>query len=106
LDILQFYNFKNIHFVVGICNDKKHSEMLQELMNFKKSYIYLTETPEKTLAIKDYDAVFFDSAKFASSDPIDVLDAAISNANKEDLIIVTGSLYLICKIKSLILADT
>ncbi|MDR2724312.1 MAG: hypothetical protein LBB25_03885 [Holosporaceae bacterium] len=105
LDILQFYNFKNIHFIVGICNDKRYSEMLLKLTNFEKSHIYLTETPEKTLAIKDYDEVFRKSAIFVSANPIKALDAAILNANEEDLIIITGSLYLVGKIKSLIQID-
>ncbi|MDR0753421.1 MAG: hypothetical protein LBE95_02005 [Holosporaceae bacterium] len=100
LDILQFYNFKDVHFVVGICNDKNHYEMLWELMNFKNSHIYLTETPHKTLPIKDYDAIFLSSAKFASANQIDTLDAAISNASDGDLIVVTGSLYLVGMIKN------
>jgi dihydrofolate synthase/folylpolyglutamate synthase len=102
LDILQFYNFKNVHFVVGICNDKRHSEMLQELANFRNSNLYLTETPEKTLPLKGYDEIFRKSARFALANPFEALDAAISNAEEEDLIVVTGSLYLIGKIKSLI----
>ena len=105
LNILQFYNFENIHFVVGICSDKKHSKMLQELTNFKNSYIYLTETPEKTLIIKDYNTIFLNVAKFASANPIDALNRAIANASEKDLIVVTGSLYLVGRIKSLILTD-
>jgi dihydrofolate synthase/folylpolyglutamate synthase len=102
LDILQFYDFRNVHFVVGICADKKHSQMLQKLANCRNSYIYLTETPNKTLYLKDYDEVFRKLAKIVTENPLDALDAAIANAGEDDLVVVTGSLYLIGKIKTLI----
>ncbi|MDR0753208.1 MAG: hypothetical protein LBE95_00880 [Holosporaceae bacterium] len=102
LDILQFYNFRNVHFVVGICADKKHSEMLQKLTNYRNSYIYLTETPNKTLYLKNYDEVFRKLAKIATKNPLDALNTAIASASEKDLVIVTGSLYLIGKIKTLI----
>jgi folylpolyglutamate synthase/dihydropteroate synthase len=78
--------------------------MLQKLVDFKNSNIYLTETPEKTRILKDYDTVFLNLAKFTSANPIDALDAAVSNASEEDLIVVTGSLYLVGKIKNAILS--
>ncbi|MDR2646498.1 MAG: hypothetical protein LBC04_05030 [Holosporaceae bacterium] len=102
LDILQFYNFRNVHFVVGICADKKHSEMLQKLISCRNSYIYLTETPNKTLYLKDYEEVFQKLAKIVTENPLDALNAAIANTDDEDLVVVTGSLYLIGKIKALI----
>ncbi|MDR1983146.1 MAG: hypothetical protein LBQ08_05130 [Holosporaceae bacterium] len=100
LDILRHYNFDKVHLVVGICHDKKHSQMLEKLINFPNFIIYLTETPEKTLSIQDYDQKFLQRAAFISSDPMEVLDVAISRSHKDDLVLATGSLYLIGKIKN------
>jgi len=101
LDILKHFTFQNVHFVVGICYDKNHSKMLEKLSGLPNSLIYLTETPEKTLSIKNYEERFLKTAKFVSSDPILALDAAISNSTERDLVVITGSLYLIGKIKNL-----
>jgi dihydrofolate synthase/folylpolyglutamate synthase len=97
-DILEFYNFEKVHFVIGVCNDKKHNEMLEQLANIDGSCVYLTETPEKTLPVLDYDEKFRKLAKFISSNPIETLETALSAANRNDLIVVTGSLYLVGKI--------
>ncbi|MDR0968351.1 MAG: hypothetical protein LBL99_01800 [Holosporaceae bacterium] len=106
LEILQFYRFKELRFVVGICHDKSHFEMLRKLSNFKNSRIYLTETPLKTLPLKGYDEVFLKRAEFSSSDPIETLNAAVLDSNENDLIVVTGSLYLVGAIKCALAAKS
>ena len=88
-----------MHFVVGICRDKKHAEMLKKLSEFPNALLYLTETPEKTLSVGDYDECFRRAAAFVSPDPAEALDAALENAAENDLIVVTGSLYLAGRIK-------
>ncbi|MDR2780987.1 MAG: hypothetical protein LBB21_00805 [Holosporaceae bacterium] len=101
LEILRYYNYDRVHFVIGVCSDKNHRLMLEALSTVGgcgRSVIYLTETPVKTTPLKDYDKSFLESANFSSPDQIKALDAAISNAKNEDLIIVTGSLYLVGKI--------
>ncbi|MDR0556155.1 MAG: hypothetical protein LBG20_04105 [Holosporaceae bacterium] len=102
LDILQFYNFESLYFIVGICRDKNHHEMLSQLMHFRDSntHIYLTETPVKTLHLAEYDEIFRKTAKIMSPNPILALDKAIDEANSSPRpgIIVTGSLYLLGKI--------
>jgi dihydrofolate synthase/folylpolyglutamate synthase len=99
-DLLKHYAYGDIHFVAGICKDKNHREMLQKLKSLDRSRLYLTETPVKTLSLKDYDDIFLKEADFASPDPIVALNTAVSNAAPEDLIVVTGSLYLTGKIKN------
>ncbi|MDR0631767.1 MAG: hypothetical protein LBF54_00775 [Holosporaceae bacterium] len=108
LDILKFYDFDEVHFVVGICCDKNHSEMLAKLMQVKNAHLYLTETPEKTLSTGNYDERFCKTARFMSSKPMKALDMAVSHAKEsagENLVIVTGSLYLVGKIKAKIEAE-
>jgi dihydrofolate synthase/folylpolyglutamate synthase len=103
LDILRHYKFDGIRFVVGICRDKKHSQMLEKLADFPRSVLYLTETPEKTLPIQDYERKFLRSAAFVSSDPEEALESALSDCAENDLIAITGSLYLVGKLRRHIL---
>ncbi|MDR1375744.1 MAG: hypothetical protein LBJ45_02940 [Holosporaceae bacterium] len=98
LEILSHYKFREIHFVVGICSDKNHLKMLQKLMTLKNSHLYLTETPLKTLPLKCYDKNFLELAQFASPNPLEAFNAAVLNAKSDDLLVVTGSLYLISRI--------
>ncbi|MDR2268037.1 MAG: hypothetical protein LBD81_01125 [Holosporaceae bacterium] len=98
LEILNHYEFTKIHFVVGICHDKNHEKMLKKLTALKNSYLYLTETPYKTLPLAGYGKKFLKLARFASPDPMEVLDAAILSSRSDDLLVVTGSLYLISSI--------
>lgn len=101
IDMLKYYHFQNVHFVIGICNDKNHHEMLQIFLDVPNSYLYLTETPTKTLTIHKYEEYFIEAARFVSASQIDTLNEAINNALKNDIIIVTGSLYLIGYIKKI-----
>jgi dihydrofolate synthase/folylpolyglutamate synthase len=102
LNLLEYYDYENIHFIVGICYDKNHGEMLQKLKNFRNSHLYLTETPVKTLAVENYDEIFRKSACFASQNPFEAVEAAVLKSNPNDLIIATGSLYLVGMIKKYI----
>ncbi|MDR3187317.1 MAG: hypothetical protein LBT63_02740 [Holosporaceae bacterium] len=98
LEILSHYKFASVHFVVGICSSKNHEEMLQKLTTLENSHLYLTESTFKTLPLASYGEKFLKLARFASSDPSEALNAAVLNATGDDLLVVTGSLYLISSI--------
>ena len=102
LEILENFNFDAVHFVVGICFDKDHRQMLESLHSVKNSHIYLTETPEKTLSINNYSGSTRSFSEFSSEDPLSALNTAIEKSSPQDLIIVTGSLYLTGLVKTLI----
>lgn len=102
LEILRYYRFRAVHFVVGICKTKDHKKMLDMLFNFPNANVYLTETAYNALPIDKYGSESLKRAKFALPDQKAALDAAVANASNEDLIIVTGSLYLVGKILSFI----
>jgi dihydrofolate synthase/folylpolyglutamate synthase len=95
LDLLIYYRYARIHFVVGICHDKNHGEMLDRLANFPNAILYLTETTEKTLPVYQYDEKFLKMARCVAADPMDALNAAVVNATSADMIVATGSLYLV-----------
>lgn len=97
LEIVDFYRKpqNTVHFVVGICRDKSHKRMIRKLFDCVNSEIYLTETPNKTLFINEYEDSSKNQACYLNKNPIFALKEAISNAKKDDLIVVTGSLYLV-----------
>lgn len=102
LDILPYYRRKQLHVLAGIGRDKKFDEMLLLLKEIPNSKLYLTETPFKGVAICDY-GVWTQKAAGIWASPIKALDSVCSNANEEDMILVTGSLYLVGEIKKDIL---
>jgi dihydrofolate synthase/folylpolyglutamate synthase len=100
LELLGYYRYARVRFVVGICHDKKQDEMLDRLLQLPNAVLYLTETPVKTLPLEQYDRRFLALARCAAADPIEVMKAALSDAAAADMIVVTGSLYLVGLYKS------
>ncbi len=104
-EILKNFEFENIHFIVGICSDKNSDQMIKMLSSVKNSHIYLTETPVKTLEIENYSKFVKSAAEFSSKNPIEALNQAIKISSDNDLILVTGSLYLTGLVKSYLLSE-
>ena len=100
LEVLQYYHYTKIHFVIGICRTKDYTKMLKMFFDVPNAYIYLTETAEKVLLINEYDCESLAKAKYVTANQKEALDVAVTNASDDDLVIVTGSLYLIGKILS------
>jgi len=98
-EILSHFEFENIYFVVATCFDKDSDQMIEQLRSVRNSHIYLTETPIKTLALEDYSEFVKSNVEFSSKDPIKTLNQAVKNADDNDLILITGSLYLTGQIK-------
>ncbi|MDR1560998.1 MAG: hypothetical protein LBS23_01440 [Holosporaceae bacterium] len=101
VEILNYYKFEKIHFVVGVCHDKNHKQMLEKLVSVKNSHLYLTETPIRTLLLTDYDAEFQKLATYMSKNPTEAMRVAMSKSTENDLVVVTGSLYLVGYIKQI-----
>ena len=99
MKILKHFRFESIHFIVGICFDKDSDQMIEQLKSVRNAHIYLTETPVKTLTLESYSEFVKSNAEFSSKDQIKTLDQAVKNADDNDLILVTGSLYLTSLIK-------
>ena len=101
IEILKYYRYSKIHIVIGICYTKDHCAILEKIFNISDSLIYLTETLVKALPVGEYDEKFRNSAVFISSDYHEALDAAIQNSYENDMILVTGSLYLTGEVRKL-----
>lgn len=97
IEILSHFDYSHVHFIVGIAKDKNYNSILKKLSKVENSQIYLTETPYKTRYLQDYENWLNNCAAY---------DANWENLinkipqNGKDIIIITGSLYLVGLVKS------
>jgi dihydrofolate synthase/folylpolyglutamate synthase len=103
IDLLAYYPRKHLHIVVGVGKDKDLDGVLEPLSLLKDSTLYLTETPFKGRAIQDYGKWLLQSQAYPS--PEQALLQVLKKANSEDLILVTGSLYLVGRLRKFILSS-
>lgn len=96
IEILKHYKYQNVHFIVGIAIDKHYDIMLEKLLGIPNSHVYLTETPYKTRYIDDY-GIYKKRCTAYSTDWKKLWLTIPKSAG--DLIVITGSLYLIGKVK-------
>ena len=98
LSILQRMAWNTLHIVIGIAHDKDATQMLQKLSELKSVKLYLTETPYKTRPLAEYPRIWREKAVTENPDVMDLLRTLGTQAQADDLIIVTGSLYLVGKV--------
>lgn len=93
VDILKNYQWKNLHVIVGIGQDKSCKPMLDLLSELKNVQFYLTQTPFKGLDVSAYPEAYTKTAIISNNDIFQIIQQI--KTEKHDLIIVTGSLYLV-----------
>jgi dihydrofolate synthase/folylpolyglutamate synthase len=93
VQLLQSYDWNTLHLVVGIGQDKAADEMLRMLFSLPRSRVYLTKTPFKGRGLLDYPEDYRTQAAGENENVIEILNSL--QAGKNDLILVTGSLYLV-----------
>lgn len=93
LQLLQSYDWNTLHLIVGIGQDKAADEMLRMLFALPRSQVYLTKTPFKGRGLMDYPEEYRTKAKGENDDVIEILNSLTTSKN--DLVLVTGSLYLV-----------
>jgi dihydrofolate synthase/folylpolyglutamate synthase len=93
IQILSHYDWNELHLVVGIGQDKSCEEMFSLLLNLPRVQIYLTETPFKGRPIDQYPEEALKVAIQKNTNCIEILNSI--RPNKNDLVVVTGSLYLV-----------
>ena len=91
LEVLQYYHYSKINFVIVICRTNDYKKMLKMFFEVPNAYIYLTEEAEKVLLINEYDCESFTKAKYVSANQKEALDFVVTNASDDDLPIVVGS---------------
>lgn len=95
IELLKDYTYQNIHIIVGVGVDKDADLMLEKLFQVKGAKIYLTVTPFKGRSLDQYKKEFVSKAISADADPLVVFKKSLENATSNDLVLVTGSLYLV-----------
>lgn len=98
VEILKNFSWENLFLVIGIGVDKEADEMLSELLKLKNSQLYLTVTPFKGRLLDQYPETITAKAQFKNENPVITLQKAAEAASEKDLIVVTGSLYLVGEI--------
>ena len=95
LEILKDHRWNTLHLVVGIGVDKDAEKMLQKFTEVESVKLYLTETPFKGIKITEYPEAFSKVAFEKNSDISSLLNNIADHARDDDLVLVTGSLYLV-----------
>jgi dihydrofolate synthase/folylpolyglutamate synthase len=94
VELLGRYPRRGLLVLAGIGVDKSADEMLERLSRVPGSRLFLTETPFKGRKLATY-GPWLDRAQGAWEDPVRALQEVARQAGKDDLILVTGSLYLV-----------
>ena len=97
--ILNDLSYQNIYFLVGIGQTKNPKDILLDLFNIKNNRIYLTTAQFGGRTKKDYKQ-WLDQVSGYIKNPIEALHHVCQQCRKGDLMVVTGSLYLIGELMS------
>lgn len=103
VQLLKHYKRNRLYILAGIGKDKDSDGILTPLFSLKNTSIFLTETPFKGRAVEDY-GQWNQRAADTSKDSIALLRKIQDLATPDDMIVVTGSLYLVGQLRSKILA--
>lgn len=93
LDLLKFYKKRKTHFVVAIGKDKDASSIIKLLCDQNLSELYMTQANHFSRPITEYNNM--QNIKYRCADPQKAILEAVCKACEDDLIVVTGSLYLV-----------
>ncbi len=95
VDLLRHFERKRLWVVCGVARDKPLAEMLEPLLTLPGAQLLLTETPFKTRPLDEIPESYRTRAAGLFQDPREALRFALSRAQAEDRVLVTGSLYLV-----------
>jgi len=98
LELLPYYPRNRLYILVGVVQDKDLNGILSPLSSIPNSSLFLTETSFRTRPLSQYDD-WLTRADGSFKSPEDALLHLISIAKSNDMILVTGSLYLVGQLK-------
>lgn len=101
LELLPHYPRKHLHILFGCGADKNLLGMLRPLLTMEQVSLYVSQAHFKGRPLEDYQS--FSAIKGQWEDPETALSEILQRCGKDEMILVTGSLYLVGDIlKSLI----
>lgn len=95
LEILKDFKWERLYLVVGIGVDKDAEQMLRSFRTLKNVRLCITETPFKGRKINEYPEEYLNLTFDKNSNAVDLLNRIARLAEPNDLVLVTGSLYLV-----------
>ncbi len=101
VELISFYKYETLHVVVGVGKEKDFDFILKSLRGLGNTKIYLTETPFRGRELKDYGSAL-DQVDEAHAHFIEAFNLALSRCRQQDMLLVTGSLYLVGDIRKYI----
>ncbi|NCN28638.1 hypothetical protein GW915_13820 [bacterium] len=105
IELLDYYPRKKLHVLVSLSAGRDVDEILKPLFSIPGAVVYLTRSPYKGMTLTAYKK-WNKKAAGAWANPGLALDKIKRKASKEDMIVVTGSLYLVGKIKEIVTTKT
>jgi dihydrofolate synthase/folylpolyglutamate synthase len=104
INILNDFKWKKLHLIVGIGADKDSVSMLRKLSALRDVQLYLTETPFKGLKLENYPEEYLKLSVAQEKELQKILNLVAEAASEGDLVLVTGSLYLVGEVLKMKLA--
>ncbi len=104
LELLPHYPRKHLHILAGIGRDKDAENILGPLFKLEKSSLYLTVTPFRGRTLEEY-GDWPERASGSWNEPREAFLQVCRRAGACDLVLVTGSLYLVGEIRGLLTAS-
>lgn len=105
LELLPYYKYQRLHLLLGIGKDKDHNEIVRKLEKLSRATLYLTEPNFRGRKLGEYGDLTTHFEKVFTS-PKDALVYICEHAKEKDMILITGSLYLIGEIKKILKVGT
>lgn len=104
-EVLTHFHFDKLWLVIGVGKNKSIEQMLGAYFDFGKTWplkVVLTATNFRAVDINDY-GEWNKKAEASYQDAIEALEFAVAKAGPGDLVLVSGSLYLVGDLRAKIL---
>jgi dihydrofolate synthase/folylpolyglutamate synthase len=93
ISLLKYYPRKKLHIIAALGRDKDRDGILSPLFELPDTDIILTQTPFRYLPLEEY-GQWLSLAKMKFKKSSEALSWVIEHSGSEDMILITGSLYL------------
>ncbi len=99
IDLLEHYPRKHLYILLGVVKDKDLDPIISPLLSLPNSSLFITEVSFRKRTLKEY-GKWLPFTKGGWSNPPVALEKIAERAMEHDLILVTGSLYLVGEIQA------
>lgn len=103
-NVNKYFNYNNLYLLIGILADKQVKEMLEEIVPLSKKVIAVTPNSTRAELSEDLKNEIKKINKNVDSyeSYSEAFNNILGNASKDDMILVTGSLYMIGEMRGII----